>query len=142
MQSARAPVRSKEAQMHLRLSTKLVTASVPLSWTYYGDLSWAQRNYKIQQSGVGIFPRGDPGLRGKILNVLVFQQHSQNIMEFYEKKEKIAEVDFYGISRADKKLLPGFRMKNAFITERTLRLPYLSWDFEIMSDEVWRIDKL
>jgi len=131
-----------KVQMHLRLSTQLVTASVPLSWTYYGDLSWAQRNYKIQQSGVSSFPRGDEGLRGKILNVLVFHQHSPNIMEFYEKKEKIAEVDFYAISRTDKKLFPGFKMKNAFITDRTNRPTYLSWDFEIISDEVWRIGKL
>jgi hypothetical protein len=129
-----------KVRLFIRLSSKYTTIGVPVSWSYYGDLSWAQRHQKVMESGVGYFPRGDEDLRGRINNFLVFQTYSQTITEFYEKKEKIAEVAFYAITRKEKKVMPGFVLKSAFITDRTLRPAYNSWDFEIMADEAWHTD--
>jgi hypothetical protein len=130
-------------ELHLRLSSGLVMTSAPVSWSYFGDVSWWTRNHKVQQSGVGFFPRGDAEIRGKIWNFLVFYERSQLVTEFYEKKEILSEVAFYAVSRKERKvILPAVILKRAFITDRTLRSNYHSWDFEIMADEAWRTNKL
>src|SRR5262245_35437425 len=79
-------LKKARVQLWLRLSSGLTTIAVPVSWSYYCDLSWAQRYHKLMQSGVGSLPRGDEDLRGRIFNFLVFQKFSQTITEFYEKK--------------------------------------------------------
>jgi len=122
-----------ERQFHLRLSSRTVNASVPLSWFYYE---------KRSDLGLFHFRIGDYDLKGRALRVLVFTQHSQNIMEFYKKKERIPEIAFYAVMRKERQLLPGFKMENAYITNFRSRPPYLSYDFEIISDQVWRLNKL
>ena len=120
-----------KVQRHLMLSTGLTTIGVPLSWCYFDDRStwdWARK--------FGRDLSGDKRLRGKKLNALVFYKHSHGIMEFYKKKTEIAEVELYSISRKDKKLHPGFKMKRALITECTDKPQYQSWNFEIVYDDV------
>lgn len=123
-----------ERQFHLRLSTRTVNASVPLSWFFYE-----------KRSDLGLFRApniGDLDLKGRALHVLVFARHSHSIMEFYRKKERIPEVAFYAVTRKERQLLPGFKMENAFILNFWSRPPYLSHEFEIISDQVWKLNKL
>ena len=118
-----------ERQFHLRLSTRTVNASVPLSWFFFEKASFG---------GLSLFSIGDVDFRGRALHVLVFAQQSQNIMEFYERKERIPEVAFYAVSRKERKLIPGYKMQQAFITNYWSRPAYLSYEFEIISDQVWK----
>lgn len=129
-----------KVDLHLRLSSRLTTASVPVSWTYYGDPSWWE--WKDKHARVGGFSRGDEDLRGRVHHFLVFHQYAQNIIDFYEKEDVVPEIAFYAFSRKERKLMPGFVLKHAFITDRTNRASYLSWDFEIVAGEAWRTDKL
>ena len=132
-----------QVELHIRLSGDFVMTSAPVSWSYYGDLSYWQRQDRIQRSGVGFFPRGDEEVRGRIWNFLVFFERAQTITEFYEKKKILSEVAFYAISRKDRKVMfPAVVLKRAFITDRNVRPSYRSFDFEITSDEAWHTNKL